>query len=200
MEDRGLTALRQGRCLLVSTDTVYGLAALPGSEGCEEIYRLKHRPAGQPLPWLVEGTLALDELTCDVPAYAHRLANMLWPGGLTLVLRASKAALALGGAAPDGTVALRMPDDPRCRQLLRALDSPLACTSANIHGCPAPVELSQIDPSLAPYIDPQAAPSCPGGAASTIVDCTGQLPRVVREGRIPASMVLGVALFDSQEP
>lgn len=196
-EDKGLAALQQGGCLVVSTDTVYGLAALPGSAGYREIFALKGRPAGQALPWLVEGALALDELACEVPAYAHRLAGMLWPGGLTLVLKASKRALSLGGTAPDGTVALRMPDDPRCRQLLRALDSPLACTSANLHGRPAPVLAAQVDPSLRPYLDPKAAPSCPGGLASTIVDCTQPVPRVLREGCIPAHMVLAVALLDA---
>ncbi|MGN0073230.1 MAG: L-threonylcarbamoyladenylate synthase [Coriobacteriales bacterium] len=195
--DKGLRALQQGACLLISTDTVYGLAALPGSEGYERIFSLKKRPASQTLPWLVEGTLALDELARDLPAYARRLADMFWPGGLTLVVKASGTARARGGVADDGTVALRMPDDPRCRQLMRALDSPLACTSANLHGCPAPVLAEQIDPSLRPFLDPLAAPACPGGLASTIVDCTTPLPRILREGAVPAQAVLAVALLDA---
>ena len=195
--DTGLEALRRGRCLLMATDTVYGLAALPGSPGYEQIFALKRRPATQVLPWLVSGPAALDELACEVPAYARRLAGMLWPGGLTLVLRASDAARELGGIAADDSVALRMPDDARCLQLLRALASPLACTSANLHGSPAPVQASQIDPSLAPYLDQLAAPACPGGLSSTIVDCTGPLPRVLREGCVAAQVVLAVALLDA---
>ena len=139
--DADLEALRRGRCLLMATDTVYGLAALPGSEGYGQIFQLKQRPAGQVLPWLIADASQLERWAAEPPAYALRLAAALWPGGLTLVLRASERARALGYIAADGTVALRVPDDARCRSLLAALDAPLACTSANLHGQPAPVRL-----------------------------------------------------------
>lgn len=187
--DVDLEALRHGRCLLIATDTVYGLAALPGSPGYSEIFTLKQRPAGQVLPWLIADAAQLERWAAEPPAYARRLAAALWPGGLTLVLRASERARALGCIAADGTVALRVPDDARCRSLLAALDAPLACTSANLHGQPAPVHLEDIHPSLEPWCAQVIAPLCPGGAASTIVDCTGGSPRILREGCIPAAAV-----------
>lgn len=192
--DRDLEVLAQGGCLLIATDTVYGLCARPGTSGYQEIFELKQRPAAQVLPWLIPDAASLNLWASDVPVYARKLASFLWPGGLTLVLRASERACALGGVAEDGTIALRVPADERCRSLMRSLGSPLACTSANLHGHPAPVSLEQINPCLAPYRAGRIAPRCPGGTASTIVSCTGTLPIVLREGCIPTSVILDVAL------
>ncbi|MBS7406697.1 MAG: Sua5/YciO/YrdC/YwlC family protein, partial [Coriobacteriales bacterium] len=94
--DVDLEALRHGRCLLIATDTVYGLAALPGSEGYGQIFQLKQRPAGQVLPWLIADASQLERWAAEPPAYALRLAAALWPGGLPLVLRAAERARARG--------------------------------------------------------------------------------------------------------
>ena len=102
-------ALAAGEVAIVPTDTVYGLAALPGSGGYEKIFELKQRPAGQVLPWLVPGADALDTYAAEASPAARRLARRFWPGALTIVVRASKRAQELGSVAPDGTVALRCP-------------------------------------------------------------------------------------------
>lgn len=79
MTTKCLEALRDGMAAIVATDTVYGLAALPGSTGYASIFELKKRPADQVLPWLVHDVDVLDALADDVPAYACRLAQMFWP-------------------------------------------------------------------------------------------------------------------------
>lgn len=187
METRptALEALRRGDCCIVATDTVYGLAALPGSRGYDEIFRLKRRPADQVLPWLVGAAGALDELADDVPAYARELVARHWPGAITLVVRASAAARVLGGVASDGTVALRCPDEASCLALARDLGRPIACTSANLHGKPAVSRIGDLasDFWALPGFDELPA-ACKGGRPSTIVDCTGPEPRVLREGPI----------------
>lgn len=186
-----LESLKAGEPALLATDTVYGVAALPGTFGLEAIFKLKERPAAQALPWLVAGEDWLDRYGANIPAYARELAAEYWPGALTLVVKASPAALSLGGLQQDGTVALRCPNNDACLNLLRALDAPLACTSANVHGQPAPACLEQVDPrflELAHALD--IAPACPAAIASTVVDCTGPRPRILREGAVGAASIL----------
>lgn len=181
-----LESLRAGECVLLATDTVYGLAAMPSTLGYKRIFELKRRDAQQVLPWLVGSVGDLDRYGDDVPVYARKLAQAFWPGGLTLVVRASKGARVLGSVADDGTVALRMPDEPFALRLLGELDAPLACTSANLHGLPAPQHLADVDPSMRELASDKAIPSsCKGGTASTIVDCTQPAaPRIIRHGAL----------------
>lgn len=193
-----LEAIKAGEAVLLPTDTVYGVAALPGSVGVNRIFQLKERPASQALPWLVANARCLDEYGCNVSAYAHRLAGMLWPGALTLVVKASERAKALGGLKEDGTVALRCPDDTLCLSLLMELGSPVACTSANVHGEPSPHSAIDLDERFLSLPRPTPLQSaCAGAAASTIVDCTGCLPVILREGAIDAQTVLDIALLDA---
>ena len=189
-------ALCDGQVVIVATDTVYGLAALPGSTGYTSIFELKERSADQVLPWLVHDVAALDVLVDGAPAYARRLAQMFWPGALTLVLHASKAACELGDVAADGTIALRCPDDADLLALLDELDGPLACTSANAHGEPAPTCLKDVPISMRALPGGELLPeACRDGRASTIVDCTGPYPKILREGPIPEQVLLDVAVF-----
>ena len=186
-----LEALAAGQVAIIATDTVYGLAALPASSGYERIFQLKGRPQSQVLPWLVSGSQALKTYARDLPPYVAALAGAFWPGALTLVVRASEAACALGGVAVDGSVALRCPASEGCRSLLDALGLSLACTSANVHGQPAASNLEALDPSFACLPGYAELPaSCPGGLASTIVDCRARMPRLLREGPIAFSDVL----------
>lgn len=189
-------ALRDGQAVIVATDTVYGLAARPGTMGYARIFELKDRPLSQALPWLVKDADALDVFAIDVPDYARRLAHMFWPGALTLVLRASDAACELDGIAADRTLALRCPDDAALLALLGALESPLACTSANVHGAATPFRADDLPVDMLglPGAE-QLRETCPGGRASTIVDCTGAYPKILREGPIPEQVILDVAMF-----
>lgn len=191
-----LSALKRGEAVLVATDTVYGLGALPGTRGYESIFQLKDRPRQQALPWLVASEAALERYGIDVPDHARRLAAMFWPGALTLVVRASEEALALGGATADSTIALRCPDDAELLALLEALDGPLACTSVNVHGEPSAQRRDDVPQSmrvLAGFDDLEdlSGPQL----ASTIVDCTGPYPKILRDGPIPEQVVLDVAAF-----
>lgn len=191
-----LEALRDGLVAIVATDTVYGLAALPGSAGYASIFELKERPADQALPWLVHDVDVLDVLADDVPVYARRLAQMFWPGALTLVLRASRLACESGDVAADGTIALRCPDDADLLALLDELGGPLACTSANVHGEPAPSCLADVPIPMRALPGGELLPeACFDGRASTIVDCTGPYPKILREGPIPEQVILDVAAF-----
>ncbi len=194
--DAGLVrALSAGQVALVATDTVYGLAAVPSMRALEEICALKGRPRTQPVAWLApDAEAALELWAQDLPQAARNLAARLWPGALTLVLQASPAARATHACAADGTVALRVPDDEALRAVMRKVGSPLACTSANPHGAPAPARRGDIDCAFLALPHAASLPArCPGAVPSAIVDCTGEGLRIVRAGALPKEAIMDAA-------
>lgn len=194
--DEAVATLAFGGVLVLPTDSVYGIgcAATPANPGHERIFAIKHRERSQTLPWLVADASDLTRYAREVPDYAVRLAMRYWPGALTLVVRASDAVPKEYRAA-DGTVALRCPDSNLVRELVRKVGAPLATTSANTHGEAAAVSGSGVEERIVAEADLtlDAGPA-PVGVASTIVGCAGETPVVFREGAIPASEVMAVAL------
>lgn len=179
--DEALSALRAGRAVVLPTDTVYGLGvAVAHAPRPDELFRLKGRPSGKAIPWLVASLSDLAAYGDAVPDYARDLARDGWPGPLTLVVRASDAVPA-AYRGPKGTIALRMPASPEPLALMDALGCPLAVTSANLSGR-APVDrLAIMDAGLlamAAAVLPGEEPL--GGEPSAIVDCTGLEPRRLR--------------------
>ena len=210
-------ALAVGNAVIFPTDTVFGLGvSVSAAAGPQLLYDLKHRDAGKPVAWLVEGPEALDVYGRDVPAYARRLAETFWPGGLTLVVRASDAVPA-AFQSPAGTIGLRMPASEAALGLIRAAGCPLAVTSANLSGAADTARAEDLDRALvartagvylsddslshsaatgtagdsdAPSASARFAagdrlvPPPASGTASTVLDCTGEAPRVLRAGAL----------------
>ena len=186
--------LERGGVVIVATDTVYGLAALPGSAGYDEIFAIKGRPREQVLAWLVADEHALDTFCTNVPNYARQLAKTFWPGALTLVLPSADA-------QSGATIALRCPAEESLVELIASLGKPLACTSANLHGQPPASRIEQLPASMRELCGGDSLPkSCTGGMASTIVDCTGAYPTILRQGPIPQSVVFDVAIYGATLP
>ncbi len=152
----------------------------------------------------MDGPEALCRYGCDVPVIARLAAAAFWPGPLTLIVRASDAVPPAFRSAA-GTIGLRMPDDARALALIRAAGAPLATTSANPSGTPAPRTFSEVDSALAARAAAvvwegggedafgiargAGAESAPSGCASTVLDCTTAPPRILREGAIPLSAI-----------
>lgn len=187
---KAAAVLAAGRAAVFPTDTVYGLGVAVGSAPSpDEIYRIKRRDPDKAVPWLVGGRSALALYGRDVPDYAWRLAEEFWPGPCTLIVHASDAVPA-PFAAQDATIALRMPDDECALRLIGRVGFPLATSSANIQGCPPPQAATQVDPlvasAAAAFIGDDRLRS---GVSSTVVDCTGDSPRILRVGDISAAGV-----------
>jgi L-threonylcarbamoyladenylate synthase len=182
---RAASELRAGRVVVLPTDTVYGLAALPRVEGATAaLFGLKGRTADVPLAVLCAspdqalGLVAEGAVTAEV----GRIAERLWPGPVTLVLpRRPGLGYALG--APEATIGLRCPDQPVVRALAAEV-GPLATTSANRHGEPTPTQAADVaalfGAGVALVLDggPRVAPP------STVVDATGSHWRVLRDGTL----------------
>ena len=173
------TAAREvlrGGVVAFPTETVYGLAASASdAEAQYRIYEIKNRPRMLPLilmvaePEELEGWVEVDEP-------ARRFMMRFWPGPLTLVLKRP-------GASP--TLGVRIPDHPLALRLLR-IAGPLMTTSANLSGAPPALtaEEAQQLPGLAGVVDGGVVP---GGRASTVLDLTGDTPRILREGALTAT-------------
>lgn len=178
--------IRAGRLLVLPTDTVYGVAADAFDRvAVAMVLAAKHRSREMPPPVLVPSPRTVDGLATDVPLYAQILMRAFWPGPLTVVLKA-QSSLSWDLGHTNGTVALRMPQDPVALSVLSEV-GPMAVTSANVTGQPAATTAAQaceqLGGAVSLYLDD--GPREERGA-STIVDCTGSEPVVLRHGSVPA--------------
>ncbi len=178
-------ALVAGKPAVFPTDTVAGVGiAVTAAEDGRVLAQIKGRPADKPIAWLVDGIEALDRYGRDVPAYAFDLAREGWPGPLTLIVRASDA-VPPAFRSSQGTIGLRAPASRMAQELIRRAGSPLAATSANLAGDPAPQSVFALSPDFkerarsagAAFLLAKEA-AC--GQASAVIDCTGALPRILR--------------------
>ena len=183
LTQRAADLLRAGGLVAYPTDTVYGLAALPTDDlAVRRLFEAKKRPADRAVPLLIASADDLALLADDVPEVARRLIASFWPGALTLVLR--KAA-SFHSPAVGETVAARVPGHPVPRELARLLGAPITGTSANVSGGPEALSADEVRSQLGEAVDLVIdGGRCPGGGASTVLDCTQRPPRLVRAGAI----------------
>jgi len=182
-------ALRAGLVVGIPTDTVYGLAVDPTRPGAtDRLFEAKRRPRDVDLPVLVATPEQALLLATAVPVAATRLMDRFWPGPLTLVLpRAPEFTGDLG--EDEATVGVRCPDHPVPRALCAEV-GPLATTSANRHGEPTHETAAAVADDLGEAVAIVLDGGACTGSPSTVVDCTGLEPRLLREGRVPWAHVL----------
>ena len=185
--------LRAGGIVALPTDTVYGIAvALETPGGIERLFRAKDRPPDRGIMLLLDDAAQAAAIGVMGPA-ASALAAAFWPGGLTVVVPQRPdvplPAVLTGGAA---TIGLRVPDHAAPRALAAAA-GPLPTTSANVSGLPEARDATEILAQLGEAVDLilDGGPAH-GGLASTVVDCSGARPVILREGAIPTSRVARV--------
>lgn len=195
--------LTAGGLALVPTETVYGVGVAisafaanletPGPDtGYGRIFTLKQRELTQTVPWLVDGPAALERYGKDVPHSICALAEKLWPGALTLVVPAADDVPSFMRAA-DGTVALRASASPVVQELIARCGSPLAVTSANTHGKPAPISFDEVEPRILAGVEVAIdAGETPCRDASTIVAVRDGELQILREGALAVREIRAV--------
>ncbi len=184
--ERAAAVLAAGGVVLLPTDTVYGVGALPALPGAtDQLFELKDRAVGQPIAVLVADVEQALELV-EVPSpTVERWMRAFWPGPLTLVLQRSPEAGAMDlGGEPD-TIGVRCPDHPFVRALAAEV-GPIATTSANRSGEPTPTTALEAAASLADAVGVVVDGGPAGTVASTVVDASLATWRVLREGAISA--------------
>ena len=178
-------AVAAGQCIVFPTDTVYGIGcAAFDADAVTGLLEAKKRGRDMPPPVLIAEASMLRALAGQVPEEAKKLVARFWPGALTIIVKAQRS-LPLNLGDTRGTVAVRVPDHDQARALLRRT-GPMAVSSANVSGQPASTTAEEarhmLDDAVAVYLD---GGRTPGGAASTIVDFTGDgHGRVLRRGAI----------------
>jgi tRNA threonylcarbamoyl adenosine modification protein (Sua5/YciO/YrdC/YwlC family) len=181
---QAVRALAQGLPVGIPTDTVYGLAVDPFRLGAtDRIFRAKRRPRDVSLPLLVTGIDQALAVATAVPDLALALMERYWPGPLTLVIPARPGWDADLGE-DEATVGVRSPDHP-VPLALCAVTGPLATTSANRHGDPPLVTAEAVAELFGEAVPVVLDAGRCQGSPSTVVDCTGQQVKLLREGRVP---------------
>ncbi len=178
--------LRRGLPVVFPTDTVYGVGVLPfDAAAVERLYSAKGRPAEKGIPILLADTSDLLQVARDVPPAAEALMAAFWPGPLTLIV--PRRPELPDNLSPDDTVAVRIPDHPVARALIRAAGGAVATTSANRSSEPPARSGMDALAALGAYVAAvlDDGPS-PGGLASTIINCTVEPLAILRAGPLSA--------------
>ncbi len=190
-------AVKNGRLVVLPTDTVYGIGADAfDSSAVSALLSAKRRGRDMPVPVLVGSWHTIDGLALMVSQAMRDLIRAFWPGALSLVVRqAPSLQWDLGDAR--GTVMLRMPLHPVAIELLREV-GPMAVSSANVSGSPPAVDADDARRQFGDLVDVylDAGPSAQQ-AASTILDLTGPEPRIVRSGPVSAEGIAAVLGLDA---
>jgi L-threonylcarbamoyladenylate synthase len=203
-------SLREGSLVAFPTETVYGLGAdATNSTATARIYEVKGRPADHPLIVHIADLKYLEQWISDIPEYAIALAREFWPGPMTLILRRSELAKDFITGGQD-TVGIRIPDNSLALGLLEAFHklggAGIAAPSANRFGQVSPTTAEAVKEELGDYLSDKDLVLDGGqssvGVESTIIDCTGVLPRILRPGAITIEMieeVTGINVSDLTE-
>ena len=189
--------LLEGNLVAFPTETVYGLGAdALNKQAVARVYEVKGRPTDHPLIVHLHSMRVMGQWVDDVPEYAIALARDFWPGPMTLIFKRSSLAqdFITGG---QGTVGIRIPDHTVALALLEAFHNlggrGVAAPSANRFGHVSPTTAKAVSEELAQYLKPEDQILDGGpwsvGDESTIIDCTGQLPRILRPGAITEEMI-----------
>lgn len=182
--------LTRGGLLAYPTETVYGLGSTPEAEALAALAALKGRPARKPFLLLVNGRLMAESYGLQFTAAARALSDAFWPGPLTLVLAGGEGKLPDGLRGPEGGVAVRHTSHAGMAALVGELGFALTSTSANRPGQQAAPGVDRIAEMFAAAVAAGELLLLDGGVLgnvppSTIVDCTGPAPSLIREGALP---------------
>ena len=188
-----VAAVLRGALIVLPTDTVYGIGADAFRPAAvNSLLAAKGRGRHMPPPVLVGSVRAASALVEDLGPYGHDLIEEFWPGGLTLICRASRS-LKWDLGETRGTVAVRMPQHPVALEVL-AETGPMAVSSANLTGQPAATTAAaareQLGDEAEIYLD---SGPCQADTPSTIVDLTGDMPRLLRRGVVSIGRLREIA-------
>ncbi|MFC1891071.1 L-threonylcarbamoyladenylate synthase [Thermodesulfobacteriota bacterium] len=187
---RAREILSSGGIVAFPTESFYGLGVdAANEEAVKQIFKLKLRPMNQPLLLLISSADMLDNYVEEIPDVADKLIEQFWPGGLTIVFKASKS-LSPMLTASTGKIGIRLSSHPVANALAESLGKPVTGTSANISGQPACSTAQEVFKALGDKVDLILdGGTTKGGKGSTILDVTVDPPLIIREGMISTAMI-----------
>lgn len=192
-----VTHLARRGMIAYPTETVYGFGSITSAPAVERLAALKGREPGKPFLVLVASRRMLLGVGLRLTDAAERFAAAFWPGPLTLALPGGEGVLPDTLRGPEGGIAVRWTSHAGALQLIATLGSPITSTSANRPRQPALLDAASIEQSFAAAVADGTLLVLDAGARqpsapSTLVDCTGSAPRLVREGAIPAGRLKSI--------
>jgi L-threonylcarbamoyladenylate synthase len=199
------TTLAGGKLVAFPTETVYGLGVdATNKDAVARLYQVKGRPVDHPLIVHISTAAHLDKWASEIPAYAIKLARSFWPGPMTLILPRTELArdFITGG---QNNVGLRVPEHSVALALLTAFEKQgglgIAAPSANRFGKVSPTTAAAVSDELSDYLSKDDlildGGPCAVGVESTIIDCTKEIPKILRPGAITKKMIeniLGISI------
>lgn len=191
---RAIAHLAAHRVLAYPTETVYGLGGAIDSEAVGALMAIKRREKGKPFLLLIAESAMVERLGLRLTKSAATLAARFWPGPLTLVLPGGERRVPAQLRGPEGGVAVRWTPHPAMQRLIAAYGDAITSTSANQPGSPPAASASDIAGHWAGQVANGRllvldAGTLAASAPSTVVDCTGRVPRVIRPGAVAAAML-----------
>lgn len=174
--EKAASALKRGGLVAFPTETVYGLGAnLLDKKAIEKVYRIKNRPRNKPLTVHIADMSTVKKMAGRIPPMAGRLMEKYWPGPLTIILKDRRGK----------KIGFRMPDNKVAFLLIKRAGVPVVAPSANISGNKPPVSAKEVLRGLGGEIDIVIdGGKTKIGVESTVVDMTGRIPKILREGAI----------------
>ncbi len=195
---KAINVVKDGGVIIYPTDTAFGIGCrIDNHAAVDRLFTLRRRPATQPMPVLVS-TIDMALAYFDSPSdIVRRLMNDYWPGALTIVAHCKKDLIYSPIRAGGDTVGLRMPNHTVPLTIIEAVGVPILGPSANFHGEPTPYTLKDLDPNLVKLVDfvvPARLPApersdggqgeCTIKQASTVVDCSVEPYKILRQGAV----------------
>jgi L-threonylcarbamoyladenylate synthase len=186
--------LQAGGVLAYPSETVYGFGGAVDYDSVERLVKLKRRPSAKPFLLLISASDMLTRLGLHLTSSATRIAARHWPGPVTLVLPGGERRVPDRLRGPEGGIAVRWTPHPGLTRLIQAYGDPITSTSANLPGVPPAMSATEILQQWSDAVTRGRIRVLDGGrlqpsSPSTVIDCTGQRPRVIRPGAIPAALL-----------
>lgn len=184
MESDIINTLKDGKLVIMPTDTIYGIIGDATNEDViNKVYEVKERPHDKPLLILVSNLSMLHELVTEIPKETEKIINKFWPGPLTILFKkSSKVSDAL--TANSALVAIRMPNDKRLLNIMNHLNRPLISTSANISSHDAITNPNQLEEKMKEKIDLIVDEGTVNNEASTLITIINGKIEILREGSL----------------
>lgn len=183
--EKAVEILKNGGIVLLPTDTVFGICCrIDNNKALERLFAIKKRDVSQAVPILVSSTDMVKEYVLPFSQKVEELMEAYWPGGLTIIVKAKNEKVLPLVRGDKDTVGVRIPDMLSTFQVIEKLGVPIVGTSANFHGKPSVSKYKDLDPELVKLVDYVLEEDALGSMSSTVVDCSTDSWKVLREGAV----------------
>lgn len=185
MVGQAIKILIQGGIVIYPTDTAFGIGCrMDDTQTVDRLFDLRRRPKTQATPVLVSTREQPLAYYLDPPIIVRHLMKQYWPGALTIIAKCKKKLVYSPVRGGGETIGLRMPNNETTLAIIRGVGVPILGPSANFHGNPTPCRFEDLDPELVKLVDYVVPGECSAGNVSTVVDCSVDPYRIIRQGAV----------------